>query len=355
MGKLKLLILTQKVDINDDVLGFFHGWIAEFARHCELITVICLYKGEYNLPDNVKVLSLGKETGESKIKYLINFYKYIWQERNNYNAVFVHMNQVYVVLGGVFWRLTGKKINLWYNHRKTSWTLKLSARLSNKIFTSTRESFTVKSKKINAVGHAIDIEKFNKNINLKSGGIFKIVYVGRISRIKNQRLLIEAADILVNQNKLNNIKIDFIGGAIYPDDEVYLEQLQEIVNQKKLTQYVNFSGSLPFKEIEKIYSQADLSINLCPTGGMDKTVLESMASSLPVLVLNKSFIGLLKAKENILLLKYDDRNELAEKIEFLKNMDVGQYRRIGEELREKIAVNFNQKKVIETIINKITD
>lgn len=32
---MRLLIITQKVDENDAILGFFHGWIAEFAKHCE--------------------------------------------------------------------------------------------------------------------------------------------------------------------------------------------------------------------------------------------------------------------------------------------------------------------------------
>jgi len=94
---MKLLILTQIVDLNDDVLGFMHGWIAEFAKNCELVTVICLKKGETNLPDNVKVLSLGKETGRSRIKYLLNFYRYIWQYRGNYDNIFVHMNEQYVL------------------------------------------------------------------------------------------------------------------------------------------------------------------------------------------------------------------------------------------------------------------
>ena len=38
--KIKLLIITQKVDRNDDVLGFFHGWITEFAKHVEEVTVL---------------------------------------------------------------------------------------------------------------------------------------------------------------------------------------------------------------------------------------------------------------------------------------------------------------------------
>jgi hypothetical protein len=67
---MKLLIITQKVDINDPILGFFHRWIEEFAKHCEKITVICLYKGTYNLPNNVKVLSLGKEEGVIYIGFI---------------------------------------------------------------------------------------------------------------------------------------------------------------------------------------------------------------------------------------------------------------------------------------------
>ena len=113
---MNLLILTQKVDKNDAILGFFHSWILEFAKNYEKVTVICLYEGEHNLPNNVKVLSLGKEKGVSKITYLYNFYKFIFQERKNYDKVFVHMNQIYIILGGLFWKLSGKEIGLWYAH-----------------------------------------------------------------------------------------------------------------------------------------------------------------------------------------------------------------------------------------------
>ncbi len=75
---MKLLILTQKVDKNDDILGFFHGWIAEFARYCEKVTVVALEVHEYDLPRNVKVLSLGKEKSKGhflskKMKDRISF------------------------------------------------------------------------------------------------------------------------------------------------------------------------------------------------------------------------------------------------------------------------------------------
>ncbi|HXK39853.1 MAG TPA: glycosyltransferase, partial [Candidatus Paceibacterota bacterium] len=113
---MRLLILTQKVDRNDDNLGFFHHWVEEFARQCEKVTVVCLFEGAHSLPENVRVLSLGKESGTSRLKYLRRFYAFAWKERKNYDAVFVHMNQIYVILGAPLWRLLGKCVGLWYAH-----------------------------------------------------------------------------------------------------------------------------------------------------------------------------------------------------------------------------------------------
>src|SRR3989344_3044591 len=100
---MRLLIVTQKVDIKDPILGFFHRWIEEFAKNFEKVIVVCLEKGEFYLPENVKILSLEKEESKSKVRYIVHFYKYIWEERKNYDTVFVHMNQEYVLLGGLFW------------------------------------------------------------------------------------------------------------------------------------------------------------------------------------------------------------------------------------------------------------
>src|SRR3989338_8420817 len=98
---MRLLVVTQKIDVGDSVLGFMHGWIAEFSRQAESVSVVCLEKGTVNLPDNVKVFSLGKEKTELRImnyelwkkaKYIWRFVRYIAQLRNQYDAVFVHMN-----------------------------------------------------------------------------------------------------------------------------------------------------------------------------------------------------------------------------------------------------------------------
>ncbi|MDZ4205811.1 MAG: glycosyltransferase, partial [Patescibacteria group bacterium] len=144
---MKLLIITQKVDRNDPILGFFHRWIEEFAKQCEFVTVICLEVGEFNFALNVKILSLEKERKRSRIRYITHFYKYIWQERKNYDVVLVHMNQEYVLLAGLFWRLFSKKIFMWRNHAKGNLSTRIAVLLSNKMFCTSPHSFTARFKK----------------------------------------------------------------------------------------------------------------------------------------------------------------------------------------------------------------
>jgi len=335
---MKLLIITQKVDKNDDILGFFHGWLLEFAKHYEKITVICLQKGEYDLPSNVKVFSLGKEKGVSRIQYLINFYKYIWQERKNYDKVFVHMNPIYVVLGGLFWRFKGKKVALWYTHKSVDLKLRIAEKLANIIFTASKESFQLKSKKVEVVGHGIDVEKFNcLNNNEKD---IDILYVGRLDKIKNQKLLVEAIDVLVNERQQKEIKVNLVGDF----NSKYGMELKEIVIEKKLENNIKFLGSIPNKDIVGYYCNSKISINLCPTGGMDKTVLESMSCGISVVVLNKTFESLLS---NEMILNKENPKELADKIlNLLENKK-------DFDLRKIIVEKYSLDSLIKKICSKM--
>jgi len=347
---MKLLILTQKVDINDDLLGFMHGWIKEFSKKCEKVTVIALGAGQYNLPENVKILSLGKEKGRSKIMYLINFYKYIWRERKNYDAVFVHMNHGYVILGGLFWRLSGKKIGLWYVHKQTSFSLKLAEKLANIIYTASKESFRLPSSKLKIIGHGIDLSIFYYSPRAKFDGNFKIIYVGRINKIKNQRLLVEAMDILVNERGVKDIEVNLAGSPVYQDGNDYKDELVQQIKDGRLENYVKFIGSVPNKDMASVYRQADLSVNLCPTGGMDKAVLESIAMGLPVVVFNKAFAPLF-SEADYFILNNLSAPELADKIQTLLNAPKEELNSIIFNLRKKITDKYDLTGLIGKILS----
>src|SRR5438132_11490619 len=101
---MRLLLTTQALDENDPSFSFAVGWVREFAKHYEHIDVVCLKEGAHTLPENVAVHSLGKERGTRwRISYALRFLILAWKLRNEYDAVFVHMNQDYVLIAGILW------------------------------------------------------------------------------------------------------------------------------------------------------------------------------------------------------------------------------------------------------------
>ncbi|MEA1963176.1 MAG: glycosyltransferase family 4 protein [Patescibacteria group bacterium] len=351
---MKLLICTQKVDINDDLLGFFHSWIAEFAKNCEQITVICLYKSEYDLPSNVKVLSLGKEDNQfsifnytrqastselriiQKIKYFFRFYKYIWQERKNYDNVFVHMNPIYVLLGGLFWRIWRKKVGLWYAHGHVSSGLRIAEKFVDNIFTSTASGCRMKSDKIKIIGQGIDFNKFqikSKITNHKSK--INLITIGRISPIKDIGTLINAVDVLVKKGI--NVKFDVIGQVGLSEQREYYESLQKQIKEKKLGSNINFAGAVPNKDIVKYLQEADIFVSASQTGSLDKTFLEAMACGLPVIGCNEALLAVLGKYKNDLFYSSGDFQALSERIERVIGLSGNDYVKMGEDLRDVVV------------------
>lgn len=351
---MKLLVLTQKVDKNDGVLGFFHNWIEAMSKEFEEVMVVALGVGDHKLPSNVKAYSLGKEKGASRLSKIIKFYGYILKFKNKYDSVFVHMNPEYVVLGGLFWKLWKKRVGLWYVHKAVNLKLRVAEKFVDKIFTVAKESFRLRNKKIVIVGHGIAKEKCktqNEKWKIKEN-LFKVVYVGRISPIKNQKLLAEAADILVNREKIRDIKFKFIGAPIVENDKIYFNELTNLAAEKNISQYLEFAGTVPHEKIFEEYDNSDLSINLCPTGGLDKAVLESMARGCLVFAYNKAFENILPKE---LILNTSDKNELAEKIKWAINLKEDYRNEIRKKMIKEIEKNHNLDGMVKRILEVLCD
>ncbi len=286
---MKLLILTQKVDANDPNLGFFHRWIEEFARQCESVIVICLYEGQHQLPKNVRILSLGKESGVSRMKYLRRFFGYIWQERKNYGAVFVHMNQVYALLGGLIWRVLNKKTSLWYAHGSVSSSLRWAEKCVDIIFTSTPEGFRLKSKKVHIVGQGIDLSLFAIPKKEKNQDIFKIISVGRIGPVKHLEVLIKALPLVMQT--IPQAELHLYGSSQTAGEKDYLRELETLVTQEELGGKVHFDGPVVYSDLPEVLADADVFAQASQTGSLDKAVLEALAADVPAVSTNEAFVS----------------------------------------------------------------
>ncbi|MEK7187209.1 MAG: glycosyltransferase [Patescibacteria group bacterium] len=271
---MKLLILTQKMAQNDPILGFFHRWVEELAKHYESLTVICLEKGKYDLPGNVQVVSLGKELGISKLKKLFTFYHLLFTLRKQYDAVFVHMNQEYVILGWKFWKLWGKKIYLWRNHAHGSFLTRFAVLVSDKVFCTSPDSYTARFKKTKLMPVGIDTDFFKPDSAIKKEPN-SILFLGRIAPVKKVLEFVEWFNTLDGKFQAT------LAGEALPKDKWY-----EKLVKAQAPERIKFISAVTQEEACRLYQSHETYVNFTPAGSMDKTILEAAACGAKVKVEN---------------------------------------------------------------------
>jgi len=307
---MKLLIVTQKVDTNDPVLGFFHRWIEEFAKYFEHIHVICLFEGKHNLPQNVQIHSLGKEKGRGRITYIFRFYKYIWRLRKEYDSVFVHMNQEYVLLGGLFWRFTGKVLYMWRNHYSGSLLTDISVLFCTKLFCTSTHSYIARYKKNVLMPVGVDTKKFYPRDVVREKNT--ILYVGRVVESKKVEDLIGALNILKQRDVHFNASL--YGGF---KDSAYRSYLEKRIEDFDLKDRITLKGEISNSDLPDIYNAYEIFVNTSPSGMYDKTIFEALACGCITLARSKDF-----GKETDGAFSFESESELASLIErCLKDSD----------------------------------
>ncbi|MDP3764861.1 MAG: glycosyltransferase family 4 protein [bacterium] len=336
---MNLLILTQKVDKNDDNLGFFHRWLEQFSKNTGKLFVVANYLGNYALPPNVRLESLGREKGLGRIRRYLNFYKYLFEILPKTDAIFVHMIPAWVILVWPIALIFRKKIYLWYTHKSVTFSLRLAETLVEKIFTASTESCRLDSKKIIITGHGIDTEYFKPKDLPKNSESLKILSVGRITLSKDYEFLLEVMGVVKTRGY--DAVLDVVGAPMTSADFSYKNKLDDLIKKKSLQNIVNFIGPKTYAEMPDVYSSHDILLHASETGSLDKAVLEAMSCALPVVTTSEAFYKILPDRY---LVKQKNPRAMAERIVRLKFM--------GKDLslRKTIAQNHNLNNLVEKIV-----
>ncbi len=182
-------------------------------------------------------------------------------------------------------------------------------------------------KPINVIPTGMDVERFHqenldvkkltsirKNLKIKATD-FVILFVGRLAEEKNIPFLIQVMKRI--SQKAPNAKLYLVGDG--PDKQAY----EELVKEEKLENKVFLVGKVAFPEMPYYYNIADLFVTASTTETQGLTVIEAMASSVPVLAIDdeafrtvviddlngKLFVDQ-EGLENAILELYKDRKKL---------------------------------------------
>ena len=106
----------------------------------------------------------------------------------------------------------------------------------------------------------------------RSSDTFRIVQVASLSRVKNQRLLIDAMPIV---RESIDAHLDLVG------EDTLGGELQNHAAQLGLTAHVTFHGFLPQPRVQQVLSQADLYVQSSMHEAAGVSVLEAAAAGVP--------------------------------------------------------------------------
>lgn len=343
---MNILIITQKVDMEDSILGFMHRWIEEFSKHSKQVYVLCLYKGKSDLSQNVTVSSLGKESGSSRLKYIWNFYRTVTPliVFRKVDKIFVHMNEIYVILLiPLLLCIRLRKIQLmwWKAHGHLGRMSRIARFFVDTIVTSSERGFPIDTPKRVVVGQGIDVSQFSfrKGQNLQKG-----ISVGRMSPVKHYEDCVEIAALL--KNKGVTYPIEIIGYNPGEKNE-YFDMVREKVQANGVEKEVSFIPARPFPDMVRMYQEAETIINTSDTDSLDKVVLEAMACGCIPISSNDSYRPILEPYG--LWVPKRDYAGFVRILERIISMDPTSKHRLQQDMRDEVRKNHSLTNLIQTI------
>jgi glycosyltransferase involved in cell wall biosynthesis len=163
--------------------------------------------------------------------------------------------------------------------------------------------------KVIVIPNGVDLKEFGPQANVQKGNESNIIFVGRLIPNKGLEYLVRAAKILVDE-KLKRLKFKIVG------DGPYRQQLEKLVAKNGLSTYFEFLGRV--QRVSDVLRKGGIFVRPSLTEGMPLTVLEAMASGLPIIATNVGGTSeIIIHNETGILIEPGNVKQLAEALKYL--------------------------------------
>ena len=175
---------------------------------------------------------------------------------------------------------------------------------------------------IDIIYNGIDTQQFKPKSGEGDATIFKIICVSRLTKRKGIDYLLTAISKIVMAGH-ERIILYLVGEGNTKGD------LEKQSAELGIEDFVKFSGRIAHDDLPEIYNSADVFVLPSLNEGMSNTMLEALASGLPLIATDTGGTKeLVKDGINGFVVKMEDSDDLAEKIMTVMN---------GSELRKEMA------------------
>jgi glycosyltransferase involved in cell wall biosynthesis len=289
---MKLIFCTQRLDPGDPVLAATVPMVRALAARVDDLVVLC--DTATTSVDGVRVREFGAPT---QVRRGARFTAALARELPGCGGVVAHMVPLYAVLAAPLVRPRRIPLVLWYTHWKAHAVVRAAERVCTAVTSVDTRSFPLRSSKLHALGHAIDLEEFRCTEAPPPPA--RVLVLGRYSPAKGLETILRAA-------RETGVHVEAHG----TDEtfEAYTRDLRQAFPEAELGRPV------PRAEVPALFARSHALVNNMRAGAPDKVVYEAAASCLPVLAANPVFDDLLPEE---LRFRQDDVDDLARKLRAL--------------------------------------
>lgn len=187
-------------------------------------------------------------------------------------------------------------------------------------------------------------KKFKEDNGIKEND-FVGCFCGRLGKEKNIETLLKYWKDTVSET--DNLKLVIFGGG--PEQE----NLQKLAEEYGIKDMIIFTGKIPHVELPHYYAACNFYITASLTEMHSISMIEAMASGLPVLYINdESNKSQIDSGVNGFI--YSDAKEMYEKITYLKNLSQEDYEEFRDKVRKSVAQS-GAEELAKVILEIYTD
>ena len=196
------------------------------------------------------------------------------------------MNQEYVLLGWKLWRLLGKRLVLWRNHKMGSAWTRIAAFVSHSVCYTSPEAYIACYKNAVQMPIGIDTNFFKPPTQAPQND--SILFLGRLDSVKKPEVFIAALQELADDGV--PFHADMYGDPTDPG-AAHVAALKKQAAPLVASGVLALHPGIPNEQTPAVYGAHAIYVNLTPSGSFDKTIGEAMACGNVVVAANDVLRG----------------------------------------------------------------
>lgn len=317
-----LVFITQAADPSHPVLGATVPKIRALAARVDEVVVLADRVVPEALPENCRARSFAAPSQAERGARCLAALAAELPRRPV--AVVAHMAPVYALIAAPLARPLRVPLLLWFTQQGSGFLLNAAARVVDAILTVDERSVPLRSPKVHAIGHGIDVDAL-RCVPERVAPLRRLLGLGRYAPVKGWETVLRALPELPQATLV-------LHGPMSTDaDRAHRPQLERLAGELGVGGRVAFGDEVAYAEVPHLFELADAVVNATRGNAADKVVYEAAASCLPVFAASPVFDGLLP---EALRFHGDFPGSLAERI---RSYDGG----AGPELRARVVAQHS--------------